>query len=118
MVIVRDEKGFVRFKPMTESTSTQDGGDRANDEFLKLLPTLFGKFFKVVMATATNDAGVTSEFRFKQKFMASFESQKKQPSKGPTDKSRMANYTGVQNLTKGNNGTSISWQAKRIQLPT
>ena len=116
MVIVQDAKGFIRFKAVTDSTSTQDGGDRANDKFLQLLPTLFAEKLRFVMDWVTDDGETANEFRFKQKFMASFETQKRE---GFGTKGGRQNvvYGGGESLPRGSNGNKADWQAKRISIP-
>lgn len=113
-IIWRSE--FVKFRPRTESTSTQDGGERANDEFLREIPDFFGKSWPKVLEKAAEDGETTTEFRFKNHLMASFEKEKRQPNAPGVGSRRMILYTGPQDLPNGKNG-KIQWRNKKLEVP-
>lgn len=108
------QNGFIRFKPVVDSTSTPDGGDRANDEFRRLLPTLFGRSWRSIVESA---GPRMSEFRFKHCFMSSFEQQKRNVhAKPPGDREAILYDNDSHQLPEGNNGR-IQWKAHALEFP-
>lgn len=113
-IVVQD--GVIRFKPVIDSTSTPDGGDRANDEFGKLLPTLFGSSYSDLLKHAKSDGQTINKFRFKHRFMESFEFEKKESASGQSNSLCDITYDNRnQTLPDGNNGKT-SWKNNKLSF--
>lgn len=108
------QNGFTRFKPIVESTSTPDGGDRANDEFRRILPNLFGNSWRSIVESAVR---TLSDFRFKYCFMSSFEQQKRNVhAKPPGDREAILYDNDDHQLPEADNGR-IHWRAHALEFP-
>lgn len=118
MAIVKQKDGVLRFKSLVESTSTQDGGDRANDEFLKDLRELFGEKYDGVVTAAGFDCIESGGFRFGSRFMSSFESQKRKSLAADKDKHRNIVFACQQRLPDGKSEDGeVSWENSKLAIP-
>lgn len=113
---ITSRNGFIKFVPVVESTSTRDGGNRANDEFLRLLPDLFGSSWSSVLAQVTQHDDTINEFRFILCFLASFEQAKRSPFAINARERQTLPYASSNILPYGRN-SNVEWMKKKLVLP-
>lgn len=114
-VAMTNKKTSLKFRAVTASTSTEDGGDRVTDRFMKQIIEVLGKQYPSVVRHLSVQNGTDGELVLREGFLNSIEQEKAHLGLRRRENKVTLTFEHIRELPPGGNNLAL-WEEKKLTL--